>query len=296
MTKLFVYISLILGFTVSSYANQQLIGPEDSLKTSLLWEIKGKKVKSPSYILGTMHLISQEKFLFPDHLKEKVKSSDLLVMEIGGISEQMEMAKLLFLEEGNLFDHFTEEQTDSILNFVEENLNMSKEQVKSTFGRMKPMALIQLFSRESFGESPASYEMSLEKIAKEHEIEVRGLETVEEQMAIFDSMTMEDQVKMVMQALRDSDESAKATDRLIEVYLSQDIEKIYELLGEEGGDMMNYEENLLTNRNQNWIPQIKKLIKKNKSFIAVGAAHLGGENGVINLLRKEGYEVVPVKL
>lgn len=292
----FLVSTIFFSCIVTTFYAQENAVSNDSLKSSLLWEVKGKKVKSPTYILGTMHLISRDKFLFPEHLQEKVKNADLLVMEIGGLSDQMEMAKLLFLEEGNLFDHFSEEQGDSLLNYIEENLDMSREQVKASFGRMKPMALLQLFSKESFGENPASYELELEKIAKANEVEVAGLETAEEQMKIFDGMTMEDQVEMIMKSLRDMDESSNATAKLEDVFLTQDIEKIQELMKEDGGDMMNYEDDLLKNRNERWIPQLKKMMKKNKCFIAVGAAHLGGEYGVINLLREKGYEVTPVKL
>jgi uncharacterized protein YbaP (TraB family) len=65
--------------------------------SSLLWEITGKKVKSPSYIFGTMHLIPKDQFLFPESLQDKVKNAELLVMEIGGLSEQMKGMQLMML-------------------------------------------------------------------------------------------------------------------------------------------------------------------------------------------------------
>jgi uncharacterized protein YbaP (TraB family) len=287
---LFIGLSFI---TFSSLYSQQ----EEEITSSLLWEVKGKKVKSPTYIMGTMHLIAKDKFYFPDHLKEKVANADLLIMEIGGISEQMKMAQKMFLQEGNLFDHFTDEQADTVFSFLEENFDYSREDAKKRFGRMKPIALMQLFTREAFGEGPASYEMTLEKIAKENEVEIDGLETIEEQMKIFDEMSMSDQVEMVLAGIRDKDASVQQTEDLQNLYLSQDIEAIYQFMqSDTTSSLMNYEDNLLTNRNKNWIPLIKKHIKKKKCFIAVGAAHLGGENGVINLLREEGYEVTPVKL
>lgn len=286
---LFIGLSLITFFTSFSQ--------EEELTTSLLWEVKGKKVKSPTYIMGTMHLIAKDKFYFPDHLIEKVAASDLLILEIGGLSEQMKMVQKMFLQEGNLFDHFSVDQIDTLFSYLEENFNYSYEEANKRFGRMKPIALMQLFTREAFGDGPASYEMSLEKVAKENEVEIDGLESVEEQMKIFDEITMSDQVEMVMAGIRDKEASIRQTEELQDLYLSQDIEAIYQFMqADTTSSLMNYEDNLLTNRNKNWIPMIKKYIKKNKCFIAVGAAHLGGENGVINLLREEGFEVTPVKL
>ena len=264
--------------------------------SSLLWEISGKKVKSPSYIFGTMHLIPKDQFLFPESLQEKVRNADLLVMEIGGLSEQMKGMQLMMLDEGNLFDFFSEDQADSIYDYSEENLGYSEEQLNTMFGKMKPFVLIQLMTKNAFGESPASYEMSLEKIAKEKEIPVEGLETIEEQMALFDSIPMEDQVEMVMSSLRNADSSAVETQKLIDAYLEQDIDALHRYMQQSESNMETFEDDFLNKRNENWVPQIKKFVKKNKIFIAVGAGHLGGEKGVIELLRKEGYTLTPVEL
>ncbi len=265
-------------------------------ESSLLWEITGKKVKSPSYLMGTMHLIPKDKFYFPEAWKEKLVSTDLLVMEIGGISEQMSVASLLFLKEGNLFDHFSQPQKDTLFQFLSAEMDYDSTTVKKQFGRMKPFALLQIITQSQFGEAPESYELTLELLAKEHKMEIAGLETAEQQMAIFDDMTISDQVEMVMASVRTSDQSATETNRLIEAFLSQDMDKLYEFMteGEDSG-LMSYEDELLTNRNIAWIPKIKKFIKKQPTFIAVGAGHLGGPQGVIELLRKEGYTLTPVK-
>jgi uncharacterized protein YbaP (TraB family) len=283
-----LFTNLFSGFSQDTTSTERT--------SSLLWEISGKKVKSPSYIFGTMHLIPKDQFLFPESLQEKVKNSDLLVMEIGGLSEQMKGMHLMMLEEGELFDFFSEEQADSIYDYSEENLGYTEEQLNTMFGKMKPFVLIQLMTKNAFGESPASYEMSLEKIAKEKEMPVEGLETIEEQIALFDSIPMEDQVEMVMSSLRNADSSAAETQKLINAYLEQDIDALHHYMQQSESNIETFEDDFLNKRNENWIPQIKKFVKKNKTFIAVGAGHLGGEKGVIELLRKEGYTLTPVDL
>lgn len=291
ITRVFLIgISII---TISTFFAQD----ESAQQSSLLWEIKGKKVKSPTYIMGTMHLIAKEKFYFPDHLKEKVAASELLILEIGGISEQMKMAQKMFLKEGSVFDHFSVNQLDTLFHYLETNFDYTPEEIKQRFGKMKPIALLQLVTKDAFGEGPASYEMSLEKVAKENEIEIQGLESVDDQMQIFDEMAMSDQVEMVLSGMRDKEASIKQSEALQDLYLSQDIDSIYAFVkSDSSSTLMNYEDDFLTNRNKNWIPLIKKHMKKKKCFIAVGAAHLGGEKGVLQLLREEGYEVTPVKL
>lgn len=293
--KLFIHRATFLMSFVALIIGNNAFTQEKDTTSSLLWEITGKKVKSPSYLFGTIHLISADKFYFPDQLSAKVKKTERLVMEIGGLSDQIQMAHLLFLEEGNLFDHFSPSQTDSIINYIEKNLSYDSIQVRTMFGRMKPIALMQLFTKKAFGESPRSYEMEFEKIAKAEELEIKGLESIEEQMAIFDGMTMEDQVEMVMSGIVDDEESDSLIAKLQETYLSQDIEAIYSFMEADSTSLMKYEDDILFDRNARWIPLIKKHIKKKRCFIAVGAAHLGGEKGVINLLRAEGYTVTPIK-
>jgi hypothetical protein len=269
---------------------------QETPTNSLLWEVTGKKVKSPSYIFGTMHLIPNDDFLFPETLKDKVKASDILVMEIGGLGEQMKAMKLMMLDSGTMFDYFTEEQLDSIFTYTKENLGFEEAQMRMAFGKMKPFVLLQLFTKDAFGENPQSYEMSLEKIAKANEIEVLGLETIEEQMGFIDNLSSDDQVNMIMEALRSGDDGEEEMKKLIDIYLSQDINKIHSFAVNSDVSSPEFEEDFLNNRNKNWITPIKKIIKKNKAFIAVGAAHLGGPNGVIELLKAEGYTLTPVKL
>lgn len=290
-------ITLIVGFI---FAFSLSIFGQDStgVKSSLLWEIKGKKVESPSYIMGTMHLIPKDKFLFPDHAKEKLKNSEVLVMEIGGITgEKSNVVKYMMLDTGKVFDYFSDAQLDTLFSYTEEELGYNEDQMRMMFGKMKPLVILQLFTKDSFGENPESYELTLEEIAKSDSLPIEGLETIEDQVAIFDKIPVEDQVEMLMATIRNqSAESSNEQDEMIEVFLSQDIDAIYEFTHSSSEDIGNMEQELLNNRNENWIPIIKKLIKKKRCFIAVGAAHLGGPNGVIQLLLEEGYELTPIKL
>ena len=287
MMKYFFTLFIALLTSIGIYAQES---------SSLLWEIKGKKVKSPSYLFGTMHLIPQENFLFPESLKEKVKHSELLIMEIGGIVEQLSAVQFMMLKEGSLFDFFSKEQRDSLFHYFENTLNQDSSTVVSRYSKMKPMVLLQLLTQESFGENPASIEMSLEAIARKNNVKIEGLETIEQQIGFFDKMTMEEQVEMVMTALRNTDNSKEETEKLIALYLNQNIDSLAAMISNSEMGSDSFEKEFLTNRNADWIPQIKTYIKKNNCFIAVGAGHLGGPNGVVALLRKEGYTVEPVLL
>ena len=98
---------------------------------------------------------------------------------------------------------------------------------------------------------------------------------------------------MLAKLLTDIDSSKKQLHEMLDLYNKKDINQL-NILTSQDEDFGNYEGILLTERNNNWIPVIGEQAKKMPTFFAFGAGHLGGEKGVINLLRKSGFTVTPV--
>lgn len=271
---------------------------EEGTNNSLLWMVTKEDSKDTSFVFGTMHLIKKDYFFFPDLLKKLIKSSDKVVLEIGDeINNPLKAMTLLRLEEGqSMFDFFDEKQTDSIIIWAEEDLGMKEEMFRATFGKMKPFALVSLASAEDMMKDSESYEQTIMKIQKEAEVELAGLETLEEQMSIFDDMSNEEQATMVMDAIRGDKKAEKQLDDMLRLYTSQNIDSMYLMVHEEGDVMADNEMQFLTERNQKWIPRMAEMMEGNQIFFAVGAAHLGGPEGVLELLRREGYTVTSIKL
>jgi uncharacterized protein YbaP (TraB family) len=167
------------------------------------------------------------------------------------------------------------------------------------FERMKPLFLSTLFSTDDEGGLTAnsrmtSVEMELYRMARNRKLESAGLETVSYQMAIFDSIPYEAQAKMLVESLRSADSSESGEDELskmLKMYREQDINGMQAMIGDAENGMGGYEDILLKNRNHNWIPVMSRMMTERPTLFAVGAGHLGGESGVVALLRKEGYRV-----
>ena len=136
-------------------------------------------------------------------------------------------------------------------------------------------------------------EMELWHIAKKQKKKSGGLETAEYQMSIFDKIPYEDQAKMLIDGLRtvtpEGDENEM--ERMTKLYQNQDIEAMQEMIGGDSTGMAEYEDLLLGQRNRNWISVMGRMMLEQPTFFAVGAGHLGGQGGVVALLRKEGYRV-----
>ncbi len=287
-----LFLGIVGLFSVGVQAQHLDKFPTES--SSLLWKIEGDKVKKDCYIFGTVHLIPMDKFYFPDKLSLLVAKSKQVVLEIGNI-DQMEVLGHLFLEKGTVFDFFTPEQTDSIYVWAKEKMNMDSLQFTLSFGRMKPFFLVQMAAQKGEEIEIASYDLTIQNIANFRKIPVSGLETIAEQIALFDNMDTLTMQKMVMETIKETEED-ETFDELVTVYLKQNVDDIYSYItNADSGGFLESSDELLDKRNHNWIPQIEKIIKKKKSFIAVGAGHLGGENGVLRLLEKQGYKLTPIQ-
>lgn len=265
------------------------------VQASLLWKIEGNGIKNPSYLFGTMHLIEKEYFYFPTALEKIVKKSDLIVMEIAGIQDQAAAMQYLVLKEGSFFDFFTPAQTDSILTWAKVKMGMDEKAFRASFSKFKPFVAVQAATQMQFMGKTESYELTLDKLAQTNKIKTAGLETMADQMKIFDDLTKEQQAEMVMSGIRDEDHTLKQTANMQKLYKRQRIDSLYSYIHSEGGVLAEEQNAFLDQRNLNWIPKIKTYVSNGKAFIAVGAGHLGGPNGVIRLLEKEGYTVTPVK-
>ena len=305
MSKLIVRFNFILflflGF--NTFAQETGVREYPREDRALLWKIEGNGIKKKSYLFGTVHLIDEEQFFFPKKLQKIVSKSDVLTMEIAGLPDPMEALKLSMLEEGSFFDFFTDQQTDSILVWVEENTSLSGKSFKMMFGKMRPFVVSQMLveldeNNPSSGmENKKSYEIELEAIATDKKLAIDGLETVAEQLGFFDSLSNDQQVLMVMEVVRNGSNSGlEETEKIMTLYADQNIDGLYQMIADAGGFLEGINDVILDDRNKRWIPMIEKMIAEKSTFIAVGAGHLGGPNGVIRLLEAQGYTLIPIEL
>jgi uncharacterized protein YbaP (TraB family) len=125
--------------------------------------------------------------------------------------------------------------------------------------------------------------------------EVLALESLEEQMKIlYSSQTAEEQLTDLISLVKDTAEARMETRTLIEAYAKGDLKKMM-LISEETEVSMGDMKVWLDDRNVKWIPQLLPLLNEGNAFIAVGALHLPGEKGLLELLKAEGYTLSPVK-
>lgn len=258
----------------------------------LLWKISGKGLTKPSYLYGTVHIICANDFVISPQLKKSVEQSEKLYLEVDmdDPAMNMKMLQMSMLQGKKLSDFFSEADYNKLNIFFRDTIGMPLAMLNT----MKPFVLFSMLTLKTVPcEKQESYEMTLVKMAKEQNKEVLGLETIEDQMRVFDEMADSVQAQMVMRYVNEFDKQKEEFKNMIALYKAQDLDALYKQIMS-SPDMDGAEDVLLFNRNIKWIPIIETAIKEEPSFFAVGAGHLAGEKGVIQLLKNQGYEVTRV--
>jgi uncharacterized protein YbaP (TraB family) len=137
-------------------------------------------------------------------------------------------------------------------------------------------------------------ESQFAQLASAAKLPIHGLESVATQLALFDQIPIQQQLEMLEEYVLDNNKMRAETEELLQAYLAGDIDSVYEFVKKAEMEMEGLEEIMLTNRNKAWMSTFENNMKKAPTFYAVGAGHLGGENGVIELLKKMGYTVSPI--
>jgi uncharacterized protein YbaP (TraB family) len=256
-----------------------------------LWEVSGSGISSPSYLFGTIHLMCADELKMPDIVKGKFDSSKQLFLEIDMDDPNMvtEMMSGMQMKGNTTLENLMGKKFDSANTIFQSKTGIPLKMLNSA----KPFLLMSMIYPSLLGCQPLSWEGEFQKMAKEKELELKGLEKLSDQMDIFEKIPYEVQSEMLIKMLQNIDSSKIAFTEMLGVYKTKDINKLYEMTTKDK-DFGEYEGLLLNDRNHNWIPVIGEQAKKMPTFFAFGAGHLGGDKGVISLLRKAGYTVKPV--
>lgn len=298
MKKKLSLLSALFVLSLWAVSNLQAQTVKTAASSGLLYRISGKNLKKPSYLFGTIHLIC-EKDMFPaEKLKGYLNQTKQIILEFD-MSDQAALqkaVKLSMLSDGkSIKDYLKPEEYARIDALYKNYLGISFDNLQ----KFKPLisATYLLTSPRVLGCQPlVVYDNYLTQTAVANKMPVVGLETVEAQIAVIDSQPLDKQVKVLNEMAANPQKSFDEFRELYRTYLTQNSDEIYGLAVSQMKSQGYSLTRMIDERNINWIPTIEKHMAVTPSFIAVGGGHLGGEKGVINLLRAKGYKLTPIKL
>lgn len=269
-------------------------------ENSLLWEISGKGLAQSSYLYGTIHMIEKKDFVLTPATQAAFDTTARVVFEIN--LEEMNNLAMLFSLSQKIFMN-GDSTLQNLLSPEDYELvraHFKEQGIPIAFvERIKPMFLAAMGSGDLMSASRqpgqvVSYEMEFMDMARRQGKQIDGLETIDFQLSLFDSIPYRAQAQMLLQSIQAGDTADDNFQQLIERYKAQDLYGLQQLLASDES-VSSFEELLVARRNRNWIPIMERLMTKQSNFFAVGAGHLGGEQGVITLLRRQGYTVRAVR-
>jgi uncharacterized protein YbaP (TraB family) len=266
---------------------------------TLLWRISGNGLTKPSYLFGTMHIICADDARLSDSLLAAMASVDEIYFEVKldmNLMDMMGMLKYMKMNDGKkLSDLMSEKDYEKVKDYF------VKRYPPMLFGMIehyKPMMISSLIESEGMNcqKQDGMELMIMKKLKDDNSTKpINGLETLEFQASLFDSIPYEEQAKDLVSYVDSSETFKKSSLELAEVYKQQDLDKINSMSLKGEGGMSKYMDLLLYDRNRKWAKMLAELLPRKSLLVAVGAAHLPGDNGVIALLRRQGFTLTPVK-
>jgi uncharacterized protein len=262
---------------------------------TLLWQVSGNGLQQPSFLFGTFHLMCKEDIHFSDALKKAIKFSNEIYMEMDLDDPSTMLSGMLYMNmkgDKKLQDLYTPEEYQRLEKYFSDTLQMPM----LMFQKAKPYFLVALlYPKMMECSSPAGIEEELMKMAKEDKKEIKGLETMQFQASVFDSIPYEWQAKELLKNIDSFSIYKNEFDQMLSLYKNQQLDSMKNMISKNEFGMEKYEDILLNDRNRNWVKQLKEIMKNESVFVAVGAGHLVGDFGLIHLLREAGYKVEPLE-
>jgi uncharacterized protein YbaP (TraB family) len=291
-----IFISLIL-ILLNVVAKGNDNNNNIQFENSLLWKVSGNELTNPSYLYGTMHLLCDKSNSEKAKVQSAIDASKQLYLEVDMFNpEQSKDMLSLLANEVKIKDLDDVEKKQQLLTLTEKHLGMKGALIENT-------NLLTLFSMLAYMTTdscamPSSVEDILESKFNHDRSKIAGLETLAQQIQFIKDSEVAS-IDNTIIALEEFEEMKVMLKDLNNLYMSENITDLYSMMITPSDlytqsyidKMMDV---LLVQRNKNWVIQIPVIAIENPTFFGVGAGHLPGKNGVINLLREAGYSVEAV--
>ena len=259
------------------------------------WQVKDND--TIIYVYGTIHVLKPElKWQTPGMIADFDKANQI-IFELAPdqltpqVMQPLLFSKGLFGPEDSL-THYLDEGTYKLLSAHLSGAGMPDTMIS----QMKPWFAGMMLAQVAYASQGFTGEIGVEKMLSQRAVKnaqhMRGLETAGQQIDYFATMPMDEQLSFLQISIEDFDKAGEQINDMLDAWIKGDIESLGSLLNESMADLPNVYERLITQRNKNWVTQIKGFMQEpGIFFMAVGAGHMSGDVGIITLLKKAGYEV-----
>lgn len=258
-------------------------------KQALLYKISGQGLKKPSYLLGTMHMVCAAEFAIPEKVLRTLAKCRAYYMEVD-LGSSDELSQMEQQESGGhqLTNGLSPDEIMMLNQLLLQQLSITLEEAQ----HLPVVELVnRMTSKAITCDEVKVAEFELLKMATQGGLLTAGLETVAEQVAIANQVFTG---RELLLQLRLSDDYHELFDEMMKAYRQEDLEKLAALVTHKKLMSDNAYDHLVVKRNLRWAAAIPEIMSSGSTLIAVGAGHLPGEHGLLQLLTNQGYAVNPV--
>jgi len=262
---------------------------------SLLWEISGNGLRQPSYFLGTMHIICPQDAHISTEVHDVISAVDKVYFELDldDLTQMFAALKSMEMKDGIVLgDLLSPIELNKVKDFFENNNPLPF----AVLEHYKPLLLSSMVAEQSL---PCDASNGMELIILQELSKLKkntyGLETMAYQAGLFDSIPYKEQAKDLVKQIDSAKTLKTGVDSLLLAYRSQDLQMIERLTVEDESGLEGNLDLMLYNRNIKWVQQFDSIAASGPTLFAVGAGHLPGTKGVLQLLKSKGYVVRPIK-
>ncbi len=285
------WLATLLIFLLS-LMTASIAAAQDPYRHGLLWEIHSAKGGEPDYLFGTVHSEDARVTRLPPAVADAFEGAQHLMLELElGAETMLSLSTSLFLTDGS-----------DLQTLLGESLFRRTAQAMAGFGipepvlrMMKPWAvattLMMPKTKTGYFLDRVLHDQALQMGKK-----VSGLETAAEQMSVFEEMSLQEQKEMLQSTVDNLEEIQATLDELIALYLQRDLAGMVRLSEASMADQppalverMNRQ--LIVERNHRMTERMLPVLARGRVFVAVGALHLPGKEGILALLERRGYRV-----
>jgi uncharacterized protein YbaP (TraB family) len=256
---------------------------------SLLWKISREDPETASYIYGTIHIKDRRVFEFDDSVLTAFEKCNAFAIEVDLNTENLGILsqKMILPDDQSLKDLFSKEDYQLVKNVVEDITGVDI----LLFNKLKPIAILSLVMNYQFANDvDISVDEYFYRKAVAENKKVIGIETIDEQLEILETIPND----YIIDYFKNIDQAREDMELIIQLYRTAQLDKMLEIM-QKDKSMVMIQKNLLTDRNIRMAERIQTMINEQQTFIAVGAGHLPGREGIINLLKDAGYKVEPLR-
>lgn len=283
-----------LGIAVLLVFVSTLQAQENTHEQGLLWRIY-KQGLPTSYLFATIHSEDQRVLELPAYVSQVLRTADTVVLE-ASVDDEVDdtsLQHMMFTDDRRLSSVLSPALFASALRAMEDR-GFSKEATD----RLKPWAVSIILSvpRPKNG---LFLDLYLANYALRNNIPLKALEAAVEQLAILDGFELDEQVIMLQDTLAELEQIPRLHEQLIEAYLQGDLRRLVDISEQSMGTgssqlASKLKDRLIIERNHRMIKRLEPLLQQQRLFIAVGALHLPGAQGLLALLEAKGYRLTAV--